>query len=127
MTSAWTAVIYGHHFMSTQTRFTLAQADIPKQWYNLLADFPEPLPPPLHPGTKQPVPPEALLAIFPENLVKLAMFPTLDSTYANSKCNSKLYPKHPLIFSTNTDSITQGIDGRWKGFSRLAARWNIPP
>src|ERR1017187_8779014 len=61
--------------MSTQTRFTLAQADIPKQWCNLLADFPEPLPPPLHPGTKQPVPPEALLAIFPENLVKQEMCP----------------------------------------------------
>ena len=61
--------------MSTPTRFTLAQADIPKQWYNLLADFPEPLPPPLHPGTKQPIPPEALLAIFPENLVKQEMCP----------------------------------------------------
>jgi len=61
--------------MSTQTQFTLTQSDIPKQWYNLLADFPEPLPPPLHPGTKQPVPPEALLAIFPENLVKQEMCP----------------------------------------------------
>jgi len=58
-----------------QTRFDLTQADIPKQWYNLLADFPEPLPPPLHPGTKQPIPPEALLAIFPENLVQQEMSP----------------------------------------------------
>jgi predicted alternative tryptophan synthase beta-subunit len=33
-----------------QTRFDLTQADIPKSWYNLLADFAEPLPPPLHPG-----------------------------------------------------------------------------
>ena len=32
-----------------QTRFDLTQADIPKTWYNLLTDFPEPLPPPLHP------------------------------------------------------------------------------
>jgi tryptophan synthase beta chain len=56
--------------MSQPTRFTLSQSDIPKQWYNLNADFPEPLPPPLHPGTKQPIPPEALLAIFPENLVQ---------------------------------------------------------
>ena len=56
--------------MSQTTRFTLSQADIPKQWYNLNADFPEPLPPPLHPGTKQPIPPEALLALFPENLVQ---------------------------------------------------------
>lgn len=58
-----------------QTRFDLTQADIPKSWYNLLADFPEPLPPPLHPGTKQPVPPEALGAIFPMNLVQQEMCP----------------------------------------------------
>src|ERR1035437_8784018 len=58
-----------------QTRFDLTQADIPKSWYNLLTDFPEPLPPPLHPGTKQPIPPEALLAIFPENLVRQEMSP----------------------------------------------------
>ena len=58
-----------------QTRFDLTQNDIPKTWYNLLADFPEPLPPPLHPGTKQPIPPEALLAIFPENLVRQEMCP----------------------------------------------------
>src|SRR4249919_1805369 len=58
-----------------QTRFDLTQADIPTQWYNLLPDFPEPLPPPLHPGTKQPVPPEALLQLFPENLVQQEMCP----------------------------------------------------
>ena len=61
--------------MSIQTRFTLAQADIPKQWYNLLADFPEPLPPPLHPGTRQPVTPDLMTAIFPENLVMQEMSP----------------------------------------------------
>ena len=53
-----------------QTRFDLTQADIPKSWYNLLTDFPEPLPPPLHPGTKEPIPPEALEAIFPRNLIE---------------------------------------------------------
>ena len=58
-----------------QTRFDLTQADIPKQWYNLLADFPEPLPPPLHPGTKQPVTPDMMTAIFPENLVMQEMNP----------------------------------------------------
>ncbi|MGA2751150.1 MAG: TrpB-like pyridoxal phosphate-dependent enzyme [Verrucomicrobiota bacterium] len=60
---------------SQQTQFTLSQADIPKQWYNLLADFPEPLPPPLHPGTKQPVTPDMLTRIFPENLVQQEMCP----------------------------------------------------
>ncbi len=53
-----------------QTRFDLKQADIPASWYNLLADFPEPLPPPLHPGTKQPIGPEALEAILPRNLIE---------------------------------------------------------
>ena len=56
--------------MSQPTRFVLSQADIPSAWYNLNADFPEPLPPPLHPGTRQALPPEALAAIFPRNLIE---------------------------------------------------------
>lgn len=58
-----------------QTRFDLTQADIPEQWYNLNADFPEPMPPPLHPGTKEPVSLEMMTAIFPENLVMQEMSP----------------------------------------------------
>lgn len=46
---------------------------MPTRWYNLAADFPEPLPPPLHPGTKQPISPEDMLAIFPQNLVEQEM------------------------------------------------------
>ena len=64
-----------HDFMSQTTRFLLSQAAIPKQWYNLLADFPEPLPPPLHPGTRQPMSPEMLTRILPENLVRQEMCP----------------------------------------------------
>jgi tryptophan synthase beta chain len=56
--------------MSQRIRFTLPQAEIPAAWYNLLADLPEPLPPPLHPATRQPVTPDMLTAIFPENLVQ---------------------------------------------------------
>ncbi|MEI6074923.1 MAG: TrpB-like pyridoxal phosphate-dependent enzyme [Verrucomicrobiota bacterium] len=56
--------------MSQPTRFDLTQADIPSAWYNLNADFPEPLPPPLHPGTLEPMPPAALEAIFPRNLIE---------------------------------------------------------
>src|SRR5674476_682181 len=55
--------------MSQKTRFDLEQADIPSAWYNLNADFPEPLPPPLHPDTKEHMPPDALEAIFPRNLI----------------------------------------------------------
>jgi tryptophan synthase beta chain len=56
-----------------QTRFVLPQSEIPKQWYNVLADVPEPLPPPLHPGTKQPITPDMMLGLFPENLVAQEM------------------------------------------------------
>jgi tryptophan synthase beta chain len=59
--------------VSTKTRFTLTQADIPTHWYNVLADVPKPLPPPLHPGTKQPITPDMMTAIFPENLVMQEM------------------------------------------------------
>jgi len=59
----------------TATRFSLGQDDIPRQWYNLLADFPEPVPPPLHPGTRQPVTLADMTAIFPENIVRQEMCP----------------------------------------------------
>ncbi len=55
--------------MRPKTRFDLAPSEIPTAWYNLNADFPEPLPPPLHPGTREPLPPEALEQIFPRNLI----------------------------------------------------------
>ena len=61
--------------MSQTTSFLLPQSEIPKQWYNLLADFPEPLPPPLHPGTRQPVTLEMMTPLFPESLVRQEMCP----------------------------------------------------
>lgn len=61
--------------VSSQIRFSLTQKDIPTHWYNILPDLPEPLPPPLHPGTKQPVTLEDMTAIFPENIVMQEMSP----------------------------------------------------
>lgn len=59
----------------TDVQFLLRAGEMPTHWYNLLADFPEPLPPPLHPGTKQPAKPEDFAAIFPENLIAQEMTP----------------------------------------------------
>ncbi len=56
-----------------QTSFTLTESDLPTHWYNILPDFSEPLPPPLHPGTREPVTPEDLAPIFPENLIAQEM------------------------------------------------------
>jgi len=48
----------------------LSDSDIPRQWYNVLADLPSPLKPPLHPATGEPVKPEDLAPIFPMNLIE---------------------------------------------------------
>ncbi|HWP25096.1 MAG TPA: TrpB-like pyridoxal phosphate-dependent enzyme [Xanthobacteraceae bacterium] len=55
--------------MSGQTKYTLDETGIPKSWYNLIADLPKPLPPVLHPGTKQPVGPADLEPLFPMELI----------------------------------------------------------
>jgi tryptophan synthase beta chain len=56
--------------MSEPTKIFLNEADMPRQWYNIAADMPNPMKPPLHPGTLQPVGPDDLGAIFPMNLVE---------------------------------------------------------
>ena len=50
-------------------RFELPQSEIPHQWYNIQADLPRPLPPVLHPGTKEPVGPDDLAPLFPMDLI----------------------------------------------------------
>lgn len=59
--------------MNKNLQFLLRAEEMPTHWYNLLPDFPEAMPPPLHPGTKQPVNLEDMTAIFPENLVMQEM------------------------------------------------------
>ncbi len=53
-----------------ETKVILPDRDIPKEWYNIMADMPNPPQPPLHPGTKQPVGPQDLSAIFPMALIE---------------------------------------------------------
>ena len=56
-----------------QTKFTLPEDRIPRAWYNINADLPVPLSPPLHPGTKQPIGPEDLAPLFPMALIAQEM------------------------------------------------------
>jgi tryptophan synthase beta chain len=58
-----------------KSSFILPADQIPTHWYNIAADFPEPMSPPLHPGTKKPVTLQDMLAIFPENIVMQEMSP----------------------------------------------------
>ncbi len=56
--------------MTDTVKYTLSESDLPTHWYNLAADLPQPLPPVLHPGTKQPVGPEDLAPLFPMALIQ---------------------------------------------------------
>ncbi len=52
-----------------QRKFMLDEERIPKRWYNIMADLPVPLPPPLHPGTLKPIGPDDLAPLFPIQLI----------------------------------------------------------
>jgi tryptophan synthase beta chain len=52
-----------------QYKINLPEKDIPKQWYNLGADLPNPPQPPLGPDGK-PISPDMLAPVFPMNLIE---------------------------------------------------------
>ena len=48
---------------------TVIPSTVPTHWYNLNADLPSPVPPHLHPGTKEPLGPQDLAGLFPMALI----------------------------------------------------------
>jgi tryptophan synthase beta chain len=59
----------GRDVVTNQHKITLDESEMPTRWYNLIPDLPSPPPPPLHPGTLQPVGPEDLAPLFPMDLI----------------------------------------------------------
>jgi tryptophan synthase beta chain len=55
--------------MTDSIKYLLQEDQIPKYWYNLVADLPTPPPPVLHPGTLQPIGPNDLAPLFPMSLI----------------------------------------------------------
>jgi len=55
--------------MPNQVKYVLQESEMPRQWYNIVPDLPSPPPPPLHPGTHQPVGPDDLGPLFPMALI----------------------------------------------------------
>ncbi|MGH3887686.1 MAG: TrpB-like pyridoxal phosphate-dependent enzyme [Pseudonocardiaceae bacterium] len=55
------------------TRWTLPTDKIPSAWFNVVPHLPTPLPPPLHPATRQPVGPDDLAPLFPAALIEQEM------------------------------------------------------
>ena len=58
--------------MSELIKVVLGEQDLPRQWYNLAADLPHPMPPPVDP-TGKPIGPEDLAPVFPMNLIEQEM------------------------------------------------------
>ncbi|HTT53843.1 MAG TPA: TrpB-like pyridoxal phosphate-dependent enzyme [Streptosporangiaceae bacterium] len=55
--------------MDRQVKYVLQESELPRQWYNVIPDLPAPPPPPLHPGTREPVGPDDLAPLFPAALI----------------------------------------------------------
>jgi tryptophan synthase beta chain len=56
--------------MKKITKILLSENEMPRQWYNIMADMPNKPLPPLNPATGKPVGPEDLSVIFPLELIK---------------------------------------------------------
>lgn len=52
-----------------ERKITLSEKEIPDKWYNIVADMPNKPLPPLNPGTKEPIGPEALAPLFPMEII----------------------------------------------------------
>jgi len=58
-----------------RTKFILDEDRIPRSYYNIAADLKQQPPPPLHPGTGQPIGPQDLAPLFPMELIKQIVSP----------------------------------------------------
>lgn len=56
--------------MTETSKYLLTEDQIPTRWYNIVADMPNKPLPPLHPGTHQPIGPDALAPLFPMALIE---------------------------------------------------------
>src|SRR3954451_17683527 len=54
-------------------RYHLPADRLPTAWFNALPRLPEPLQPPLHPATREPIGPDALAPLFPMALIAQEM------------------------------------------------------
>ena len=55
------------------TRYLLREDQIPRHWYNILADLKSPPAPVLHPQTRKPVGPDDLAPLFPMAIIEQEM------------------------------------------------------
>ncbi len=85
-------------------KIVLSDGDIPTYYYNLMADLPFALDPPLHPGTKQPISPDDLAAIFPRALIEQEVSPQREIPIPEEVREVyRIYRPTPLIRATSLE------------------------
>ncbi|MFA4719020.1 TrpB-like pyridoxal phosphate-dependent enzyme [Pyrococcus kukulkanii] len=101
-------------------KVVLPDGKIPRKWYNILPDLPEPLAPPLDPETDEPINPEKLKRIFAEELVKQEMSQEryIEIPKKVREMYSKIGRPTPLFRATNLEKILDtpaGIYFKYEG------------
>jgi len=92
--------------MSISKKILLNESEIPENYYNIQADMPNPILPPLHPGTKEPIGPEDLAPLFPMELIKQEVSQERFIEIPDEVRNIyKLYRPTPLYRATGLEKL----------------------
>jgi tryptophan synthase beta chain len=92
--------------MAASKKILLDESELPDRYYNIQADMPNPLLPPLHPGTKQPIGPQDLAALFPMELIKQEVSKEQYIEIPDEvRKVYKMYRPTPLFRATNLEKL----------------------
>jgi len=91
-------------------KIVLDPEEMPSAYYNILPDLPVALPPPIHPVTKEPIGPEALVPLFPKEIIRQEVSqnrfepipPEVQEAYLRLGRPTPLYRAHRLEKRLNT-------------------------
>lgn len=95
--------------MEKRKKFMLAEADIPKQWFNIVAEMKQKPQPMIHPGTKQPIKAGDLYPLFAKELAHQELNDSdawIDIPEAVRE-KYKLYRPTPLVRATGLEKALQ--------------------
>src|SRR5690625_84282 len=89
-----------------QKKFYLEENQMPRQWYNIVADMPNKPLPPLDPKTLEPIDPDALRAIFPDEIVQQEISQEAFIDIPEEVLEKyKIYRTSPLILVTELEKV----------------------
>ncbi|RQP10527.1 MAG: TrpB-like pyridoxal phosphate-dependent enzyme [Chryseobacterium sp.] len=85
-------------------KFFLNENEMPQYWYNIVADMPVKPLPPLHPGTREPITPDMLSPLFPDELIRQELTDERFVKIPDAVLEKyKIYRPSPLIRATELE------------------------